>query len=202
MSETRAFKKALRLEFFTIGYNMVEAAASIFAGYAAGSIALIGFGLDSVVESLSGMVLVWRLKKHGAVSENEEERIEQNASRFVGFTFLILGLYVLTQSMDKILNKEKPEASVFGIVIAVLSLTIMPILAKAKIKIGKELNLKSLIADARETLVCAWLSAALLLGLAANALFGFWLADPLTGLIIVGFLFKEGHELVFEKEED
>jgi divalent metal cation (Fe/Co/Zn/Cd) transporter len=198
----KRFQKALRLEYFTILYNFLEAGAAIIAGKISGSISLIGFGLDSIVENLSGFILVWRLKKQGAISEEEEERLEQRASRFVGISFFLLGAYIAYESIHKILMKEAPENSLAGIVIASLSLIIMPLLSRAKLKLGLELNLKSLVADSKETLVCAWMSLALLLGLLTHTLFGFWLADPIVGLIIVGFLFKEGYELLFEEEEN
>jgi len=198
----RQYRKALWLEYLTIAYNFLEAIAAIIAGRRSGSIALIGFGLDSIVENLSGFILVWRLRKQGTISEAEEERIEQRASRFVGVSFFLLGLYILYESIHKIWVKDTPDKSLPGIIIAILSLMIMPVLARAKLKLGQALNLKSLVADSKETLVCAWLSFALLLGLTTHALFGFWLADPIVGLIIVGFLFKEGHELLFEEDPD
>ncbi|MFC1568662.1 cation transporter, partial [bacterium] len=179
----------------------LEAIASIIAGKMANSIALIAFGLDSIVESLSAFVLIWRLKKHDTITEEEEEKIERHASRFVGITFFILGIYIAIESILTIVQHEESEASIPGIVIAMLSLLVMPLLARAKYKLGKSMDLESLVADSKETLVCAFLSVALLLGLLTNYLFGFWLADPIVGLVIVGFLFKEGVELVFEEEK-
>lgn len=196
------YKKALRLEYFTIGYNIFEAIISIIVGKIANSISLVGFGLDSIVESLSGIVLIWRLKKHDQVSEEVEERIERMASMFVGITFFILGFFILFESIKKIILKEIPEISIIGIVIAVFSLIVMPILGSLKYRIGKTLNLPSLIADSKETFICSVLSATLLIGLVSMALFNFWLADPIVGLVIVVFLFKEGWELVFGEEFD
>ncbi len=196
----RQYLKALRLEYFTVGYNIIEAVASILAGGMASSIALIGFGLDSIVESLSGLVLIWRLRTHGTISEEEEGRVEKRATRFVGATFVILGLYILAESARKIWNREAAEPSLFGIIIAAASLIIMPMLGYAKFRLGKELGLKSLVADSKETFVCSALSLALLVGLAARYFFGFWLADPIVGLVIVAFLFREGYELLFEEE--
>jgi len=195
-------RKALRLEYFTVGYNVFEALVSIAAGKIAGSISLIGFGLDSIVESLSGLVMIWRLRKHGRMDKNEEERIERRTRRFVGLTFVLLAVYVLFESVRKIVLKETPEPSVPGIVIAVLSLIIMPLLARMKFKIGKELKMGSLVADAKETVVCSFLSLALLIGLVMRIAFDFRLADPIVGLVIVVYLFKEGCELLFEKEEE
>lgn len=196
------YKKALALEYFTVGYNILEAAASIIAGGMANSIALVGFGLDSVVESLSGLVLIWRLKKHGTISAGEEEEIEEKASRFVGITFFVLGAYVLFESVRKILAGDTAEPSLSGIAIAVLSLVVMPALAYRKYKLGKELGLRSLVADSKETLACSFLSLALLAGLVSTYFYDFYIADPVVGLVIVAFLFREGYELVFENEEE
>jgi divalent metal cation (Fe/Co/Zn/Cd) transporter len=195
-----SFKRALRLEYFTVIYNFFEAIASILAGGIANSIALIGFGLDSIVESLSGFVLIWRLKKHGRMSIEEEERIEKRASRFVGITFFVLGCYVLFESIRKIVLRDIAESSILGIIIAVISIIVMPVLGYRKLRLGKELGLSSLVADSKETFVCAFLSVALLVGLTTRYLFDFWLSDPIVGLIIVVFLFKEGFELVRGEE--
>jgi divalent metal cation (Fe/Co/Zn/Cd) transporter len=166
------YRKGLFLEYFTVGYNLLEAVASIVFGALAGSIALIGFGLDSIVESFSGLVLIWRLRQHGKISAEDEERIERKATRFVAVTFFVLGSYVLFESVKKLVLVEAPEPSLPGIIIALVSLVVMPFLAWQ--------------------IACAFLSVALLLGLGANYLFGFWSADPVVGLVIVAFLFREG----------
>ena len=188
----KLYRKGLRLEYFTVGYNILEAIASIVFGGIAGSIALIGFGLDSIVESLSGLVLIWRLKQHGKISEAAEERIEKRAARFVAVTFFILGSYILFESIRKLVIADIPKPSPPGIIIAIVSLVAMPLLTWQKYKTGKQINSSALIADSKETLACAFLSLALLVGLGANYLFGFWQADPIVGLIIVTFLFREG----------
>jgi len=189
------YTKALFLEYFTVAYNIIEAALSIFFGSLARSIALVGFGLDSVVESLSGGVLIWRLHKHGKISKEEEERVEQKAQKFVGITFFILGAYVLFQSVKKLVLKDMSDPSLPGIIIAIVSLIVMPVLSFQKLKTGKAIQSATLIADSKETLACAFLSLALLIGLGLNYLFSFWQADALVGLIIVFYLFKEGHEV-------
>lgn len=188
----RLYHKGLRLEYFTVGYNVLEAVVSIIFGIMAGSIALVAFGLDSVVESMSGLALIWRLRQHGKISEEDEERIERKATRFVAVTFLALGLYVLFESVEKLVLVEAPEPSLPGIIIALVSMVVMPLLTWQKYKTGRQINSKALVADAKETLACAFLSVALLLGLGANYLFGFWAADPIVGLVIVVFLFGEG----------
>ena len=198
----RLYRKGLGLEYFTVGYNILEAAASIIFGGIAGSIALIGFGLDSIVESLSGLVLIWRLRQHGKISEEAEERIEKRATRFVALTFIILGLYILYESITKLVFIEVPEPSLPGIAIATASLIIMPLLTWQKYKTGKQINSRALVADSKETLACVFLSVALLLGLGANYLFGFWQADPIAGMLIAAFLFREAWEAWRESGEE
>lgn len=188
----RAYKKGLWLEYFTVGYNIVEAAVSIIFGSLAQSIALVGFGLDSVVESLSGGVMIWRLRQHGRISQEEEEKIERRAMRLVAITFFVLGLYVLFQALKKWLGKEVPSPSLPGIIIAMVSIVVMPLLTWQKYKTGVQIRSKALIADSKETLACAFLSIALLIGLGFNYLFSIWQADPAVGLIIVIYLFREG----------
>jgi cation diffusion facilitator family transporter len=195
------YRKGLLLEYFTVGYNVIEAVVSIVFGHMANSIALIGFGLDSIVESLSGMVLIWRLRQHGKVSEEREEEIEKKATKFVAITFFVLGFYVLFESLKKLIEEEIPDPSLAGMIIAFISLIAMPILAWQKLHVGKEIQSQALIADSKETLACCFLSAALLLGLGSNYVFGFWQADPIAGLIIVVFLFREGREAWHESKE-
>ena len=198
----RLYRKGLHLEYFTVGYNILEAVVSIVFGAIAGSIALIGFGLDSIIESLSGGVLIWRLRQHGRISEEAEERIEKRAQKFVAITFFVLGTYVLVESIRKLALSEAPDPSLPGIVIAAVSLVVMPVLTWQKYKTGKQIKSKALVADSKETLACAVLSLALLLGLGANYLFGFWQADPIVGFIIVAFLFREGREGWKESKEE
>ena len=204
-AKDRLYRKGLFLEYFTVGYNVIEAAVSILFGGMAGSIALVGFGLDSIVESLSGLVLIWRLHKHNKISEEEEEKIEKRAARFVAVTFFILGIYILFESIQKLVTAEAPESSLPGIIIALVSLAAMPLLAWQKARTGRQIGSRALVADSKETLVCGFLSVALLLGLGLNYLFGLWQADPVVGLIIVAFLFREGWEgwtEAGEEEED
>ena len=195
-------RKALLLSYFTVGYNVVEGVVSIGAGALTGSIALIGFGLDSFVESLSGGVMIWRFRKHGKLSEEEEENIESKATKLIGYTFFILAIYVLYESINKLVVQEIPNPSLFGIVIAIVSLIVMPILFYQKYKTGKALGSASLVADSKETLACTFLSFALFIGLGANYLFGFWQADPIVGIIIVIFLVWEGYETIREEKLD
>lgn len=197
---TELHKRALLLSYLTVGYNILEGILSIFAGLLTGSIALIGFGLDSFVESLSGSVMIWRFRKHGRISIEEEERVEERAERFVAFTFFILGTYILYESVKRLYFKEVPEPSLLGIIIAIISILVMPILFYLKYRTGKSLKSRSLIADSKETLACVFLSVALLAGLGLNYLYGLWQADPVAGLIIVLFLIKEGYSILKGEE--
>ena len=196
----RLHSKALNLSYITVGYNIFECIVSIIAGIIAGSTALLGFGSDSLVESLSGTIMIWRFKKHGIISKAEEDELEKKAAFFIGITFVIFGIYILYESLLKLIMEEKPEPSIIGILIAIASIIIMPILFYLKYKTGKSIGSKSLIADSKQTLVCLFMSVSLLIGLSFNYLFGFWQADPIVGLIIVAFLFKEGYEIIFNNE--
>jgi len=196
---SRLHKKALWLSYFTVGYNILEGIVSILAGSMAGSIALIGFGLDSFVESLSGCVMIWRFRKSGKISEEEEEKVERRATRLIGYSFFILGAYVLYESAKKLFLREIPEPSLLGIIVAVASIIVMPILFYLKYQTGKAIGSRSLIADSKETLACVFLSMSLLIGLVLNYIYGLWQADPIVGLIIVIFLIKEGYETLKEE---
>lgn len=198
----RLYKRALLLSYFTVGYNIVEAIVSIIAGAFAGSIALIGFGLDSVMESLSAIVMIWRFRKHGKLSEDEEQHTEVEAIRLVAYTFFILAAYVLYVSIDKLLSNDIPEPSLIGIVIATLSMIVMPVLFYSKYRTGKDIGSRSLIADSKETLACFFLSFALLVGLSLNYAYEFWQADPIVGIIVALFLMREGYEVYMESKEE
>jgi divalent metal cation (Fe/Co/Zn/Cd) transporter len=182
-------KRGRRLEYFTLGWNMVEAAVAIGAGWLAGSIALVGFGVDSLIESTSGAILLWRL-----ASPAQDESREQLALRLVGVSFFLLAAYVCFEAVKSLVQSEEPKASVPGIVLAALSLIVMPLLARAKRKVAANLGSHALKADSRQTDICAYLSAILLGGLALNALFGWWWADPIAALIMVPIIVREGFE--------
>jgi divalent metal cation (Fe/Co/Zn/Cd) transporter len=193
-------KRALFLSYFTVGYNILEGIISVLVGLLAGSIALVGFGSDSFVESLSGSIMIWRFRKHGKISKKEEERIEKKATRYVAFTFFILGAYVFYESIKMLYLQEKPEPSIIGILIAIASLIVMPVLFYMKYRTGKAIKSHSLVADSKQTLACFFMTISLLVGLSLNFLFGIWQADPLVGLLIVVFLFKEGYTTYKEGE--
>jgi cation diffusion facilitator family transporter len=192
--------KALKLSYFTVGYNIIECVLSIISGFIAGSTALLGFGSDSLVESLSGIIMIWRFRKHNIKSKDEEDKIEKKAVFFVGIAFFTFGIYILFESIKKLIIQEKPEPSIIGIIIAIASIIVMPLLFLSKYKTGKSIGSKSLIADSKQTLVCLFMSFSLLIGLGLNYLWDLWQADPIVGLIIVVFLFKEGFELLYDKQ--
>lgn len=196
--EITLHKKALLLSYFTVAYNILEGLISVIAGTFAGSIALVGFGLDSFVESLSGVVMIWRFSRHAGLSEEEEERIEGKAIRIVAYTFFILGAYVLYESLKKLIFQEIPSPSLIGIIVAIASIIIMPFLFYFKYQTGKAMGTASLVADSKQTLACVLLSIALLIGLLLNYFYGIWQADPIIGLVIVFFLVKEGYHTLKE----
>jgi len=183
-------RRGLRLEYLTLAWNSLEALIAVAAGLIAGSIALVGFGIDSVIECSSGAVLVWRLRTDAEV--HRRERVEQVALRLVGFSFLLLAAYVGYEAVSTLLKREAPEHSLPGIALAVASLIVMPLLARAKRRVAQGLNSGAMHADSRQTDLCAYLSAILLLGLLLNATLGWWWADPLAGLVMVPIIGKEG----------
>jgi len=193
-------KKALFLSYFTVGYNILEGVCSIFFGTVTGSVALVGFGIDSFIESLSGSIMIWRFGKHGNLSKEDEERIEKKAIKLIGYSFFILGAYVLLKSGKALYFGERPDPSLAGIIIAILSLIIMPVLFYIKHKTGKALKSKSLVADSKQTLACIIMSVALLTGLALNYLYQIWWLDPIVGVFIALILFKEGKEALEEEK--
>lgn len=195
-----AYKKALWLEYFTVGYNVTEGVVSVVVGYLTGSVALVGFGLDSAIESFSGTVLIWRLTRHGKVSKEEEARIEALSVKLVGVSFLILGAYVLYGAITKLWLGERPDPTLFGLSIAVVSIIIMPLLARAKGRCAAEISSDALRADSRQTWLCSILSAALIVGLGLNYVYGLWWADPVSAVVISGFIFREAHSTLKSKK--
>jgi divalent metal cation (Fe/Co/Zn/Cd) transporter len=191
-------RRARMLEWFTILYNSLEGLISIAAGFLAGSIALVGFGIDSVIEVISGIALLWRT---GARVDRERgERAEAIALKIVGVSFVLLALYVAFDSIKSLWLRETPEESVVGIVIAALSVVIMPLLARGKRQVAAKIKSRALAADAKQTDLCMYLSAILLVGLGLNALFGWWWADPIAALVMVPIIGKEGIEALRGEE--
>ena len=190
-------KRGLRLEYFTIGWNVIEALVAIGAGIIAASIALVGFGLDSIIEFVSAVILTWRLIYEIRNKENVL-LIEKRAVFAVGITLFALGIYIAYESGHTLWFKDEPSVSFIGIALAAVSLTVMPILGYFKRIVAKQIKSKALEADAFETIVCAYLSFALLLGLGLNALFGWWWADPIAALAMLPLIFREGYEAIEE----
>lgn len=188
--------RGLFLEYITVGWNIVEGIIAIGAGLLAGSPALIGFGADSFIESISGGVLIWRLagERSGKHDQEAVERIEHRAERLVGVSFLILAAYVAFEAVGALVSAEAPDASPIGIGLTALSIVVMLWLARAKRRTGEALGSRALIADAQQTYACWYLSITALAGLALNAFFGLWWADPVAALAIVIFLVREGWE--------
>jgi divalent metal cation (Fe/Co/Zn/Cd) transporter len=194
---SRLLGRGARLEVLTIAWNAIEALVAIAAGIAAGSVALVGFGLDSVIESISGIALYRRLAfELSGASEAESEASERRALWFVGISFFLIAAYVLYDAVTSLIKRSAPESSPLGVGLAAVSLVVMPLLAWAKLRTGKALGSRALIADAAETFVCAYLSFALLLGLGLNAALGWWWADPVAALLMLPLIVKEGNEAI------
>lgn len=185
-------RRGLWLEYLTIGWNLIEAVIAIAAGLAAGSIALVGFGFDSTIEVVAASVVVWqfRAELRGGVDEQRERR----ALRLIAVTFFVLAVYVSFEAVRDLLVGEVAATSTVGIVLAAVSLVVMPVLAWLKRRTGIQLGSRTLVADSAETFLCAWLSAVLLVGLVLNATVGWWWADPIAALIIAWLALREGLE--------
>ncbi len=185
-------QRGLRLELLTVGWNSAEAVIGIAAGLLAGSIALVSFGLDSVIEVSSGAVLLWRL----GADRTRREQAERLALRLVGVSFLALAAYVASDAVYSLWRRQAPEESYVGIGLAMVSLVVMPLLARAKRRLAAELGSAALHADSQQTQICAYLSGILLGGLALNAALGWWWADPVAALLMAPIIASEGVEAV------
>src|SRR5690349_21139550 len=172
-----------RLEYFTIAWNTVEGLVAVVAGLIAGSISLVGFGIDSFIEVTSGTVLLWRMSVDARA--RDRERNEKRALKVVGVCFLALAAYIAYESATDFWSKRTPDHSIPGIILACVSLVVMPILSRAKRRVGLALGSAAMHADAKQTEFCTYLSAILLVGLLLNAVFGLWWADAAAGLIMV-----------------
>ncbi|CAN5561857.1 cation transporter [soil metagenome] len=186
-------QRALWLAYFTVVWNLVEGLVAMTGAYLAGSRALAGFGVDSFVESLSAGVLIWRLRVERRQPERAE-RVERRAVRLIGVAFLALAAIVGIESVRSLLAGDEPEASAIGIGLTIVSLLVMPALARAKRRVAVEMGDRSIEADSAQTMACVYLSAVVLVGLVLNAAFGWWWADPLAALGVVAFLVKEGRD--------
>ncbi len=185
-------QRGRRLEYFTIAWNTLEGLVAIAAGVIAGSVSLVGFGIDSFIEVTSGAALLWRMSADA--DDHRRERIEQITLRIVGACFLALAAYVGYEAAGDLLRKRAPEHSLPGIILACVSLVVMPLLSRAKRGVASNLKSAAMRADAKQTQFCTYLSAILLGGLVLNAAFNLWWADPLAGLVMVPIIAKEGVE--------
>ena len=190
ISRDNLVRRGQRLEYFTVVYNSVEGLVSIVAGLISGSVSLVGFGLDSVIEVTSGAALLWRL--HHDLNPSRREQVERTTLRIVGWSFMALAAYILYESCSTLIRHEAPMRSILGIIVAAISVVVMPLLARAKRQVAAELGSGAMRADSRQTDFCAYLSAILLGGLLLNALLGWWWADPVAGLVMVPIIAKEG----------
>jgi divalent metal cation (Fe/Co/Zn/Cd) transporter len=198
----RPLRLAIALVALTLAYNAIEAVIAIWAGTEAGSIALFGFGLDSVIELTAATVLLWRLLVELRGGDPERvEATERRAHLFVGITFLALAAYVMVQAILTLVRTDRPEESLVGIVLAAVSLAVMPLLAWGKLRTASRMGSEALRAEAKETLACAYLSLTLLVGLALNSALGWWWADPVAALVMVPWLVREGVEGVRGEED-
>jgi divalent metal cation (Fe/Co/Zn/Cd) transporter len=195
-TEARDRRWAVWLERFTVGWNTLEATVALAAGLVAGSIALVGFGLDSVIETVSGLAVLWRFRQSGLAENTAEIR----AVRFVGITFFALAIYVGYEAVADLWMRHEARFSLPGMILAVAALVVMPVLGVAKRRVARRLGSRALAADGMESMLCAYLSAALIAGLALNGWLGWWWADPIAALLITGFMVREGIE-VFSPEE-
>ena len=187
-------QRGKRLEYFTIAWNSLEGLVAVVAGAIAGSISLIGFGIDSFIEVTSGATLLWRMSVDA--NQHTRERNERLSIRVVGVCFIALAVYVAWESVFDLIARKTPEHSVPGILLACVSLVVMPILSRAKKRVGIELGSPAMQADAKQTDFCVYLSVILLAGLLLNAALGWWWADPVAGLVMTPMIAKEGVEAV------
>jgi divalent metal cation (Fe/Co/Zn/Cd) transporter len=187
-------RRGRRLQYLTIGWNSAECIVAVAAGWLAGSIALVGFGFDSAIEVTSSLAALWRLARDS--DEAARERAEHRALRVIGSCFLLLAGYVAYEATAALITRHAPEASTVGIIVATLSLIVMPTLVHFKRRVARELASGALEGEARQTKVCAYLSAILVLGLGLNAALGWWWADPVAALAMTPLIAREGIEAV------
>lgn len=183
-------RRGLLLNYATLGYNVVEAGVALAAGLTAGSVSLLGFGIDSVVEVSASVAALWRLRADGDAVRRA--RLERRTHRLIGASFLALAAWVAWESVEALRLSEVPERSPVGMTILALSVVVMPLLARAKRRVARGLSSGALVAEATQTALCAWLSAIALGGVALNALLGWWWADPVAALAMTPIIAREG----------
>ncbi len=186
-SRARLLRRARQLAWVGIGWHVIEASVAVTAGVVAGSVALVGFGADSLIEAIAGLVVIWRLASTHTMSE-------RSAQQMIAASFYVLAAYVAVEATRSLAAVDRPGVSWVGIGLSVVTLATMPPLAAAKARVADALGSSATKSESRQTMLCAYLSAALLVGLGLNALLGWWWADPVTALAIAGVALKEGRE--------
>ena len=181
-----------RLEYFTISWNMLEGVIAVILGALAGSISLVGFGIDSFIEVTSGAALLWRLSVDA--KEEQRERNERTALQIVGLCFVALSVYIAYEAISDLAARRAPEHSIAGIILAVASLLVMPLVSRAKRRVGTSLNSAAMHADAKQSEFCAYLAGILLIGLLLNTALGLWWSDAVAALLMVPIVLREGVE--------
>jgi divalent metal cation (Fe/Co/Zn/Cd) transporter len=184
-SRARLVRRARQLAWGGIGWHVIEASVAVAAGVVAGSVALVGFGADSLIEAMAGFVVLWRLASAHAMSE-------RRAQQLIAISFYVLSAYVAVEATRSLVVADRPAVSWVGIGLSIVTLATMPALASAKARVADALGSSATKSESRQTMLCAYLSAALLVGLGLNALLGWWWADPVTALGIAGVAVKEG----------
>ncbi len=196
-TRTATLKRAASLAYLTVGWNVVEGVIAVSAATAAGSVALLGFGLDSFVESTSGLIVLWRLsreRRSTAISAEALEQIDRRAHRLVAGTLFLLAAYVSVDACLALWNAERPETSIVGLILVSVSIAVMWWLARAKATAARGLGSRALEADSFQTLACWWLSVVTLVGIGLNSALGWWWADPLAALGVAALITREGTE--------
>jgi divalent metal cation (Fe/Co/Zn/Cd) transporter len=191
-------RRGLWLNYTTIAYNVVEAVVSLAAGLVAGSVALVGFGIDSLIEVTASGAAQWRLRTD--LDAVMRERVERTTHRIIGWSFMALATYVVLESAKSLWLREEPDASPVGLVMLALSALVMPVLARAKRRVARGLSSNALRADAMQTSLCAYLSIIALAGVALNSIVGWWWADPVAALVMTPLIVREGLDGLRNKE--
>jgi divalent metal cation (Fe/Co/Zn/Cd) transporter len=194
-TRVQLLRRGLRLEYLTVGWNVAEGLIAIAAALAAGSVALLGFGIDSFVETVSGLIIIWRLQaEQRAVDHERIESVERKAQRLVAASLVGLAGYIVFDAVTTLLAGDRPGGSPIGVALAAVSLGVMWWLARAKRRTAIALGSRAMQADAFQTTACWWLSLAVLAGVGLNTVFGLWWADPVAALVIPVFLVREARE--------
>ncbi len=190
-------KKMIALEGFIIIYNIIEGLLCVWAGIHSGSSSLEVFGIDSFIESVSACIIIWRSKK-SMIDKNQKATIEfeRKSQKYIAYSFFLFGIYIIWEAIEKIYLQEKPEPMLLGVIVALVSLFMMPFLALKKYQLGKQLCSKAIIADSKQTFICAALSGILFIGLFMNYAFEIGWVDPMASLAIAFYMLREGKELI------